>query len=160
MNINEGLKEVAALKGKVNDMNVKLQRQQNITEYLFQDGIAIPPCKQPAPIDSLIEEYLHLVIKIENLKLQITSANLKSGALTLIHRVSYLKSALSLLKPLIEVEEESLRVSSTYASKSAVVSKVKLNYNIFYVKDLYTKTELELREVLVELDKLNYSTEI
>jgi hypothetical protein len=58
------------------------------------------------------------------------------------------------------VEEESLRVSSTYASKSAVVSKVKLNYNIFYVKDLYTKTELELREVLVELDKLNYSTEI
>lgn len=160
MNINEGLKEVAAFKGKVNDVNAKIQRQQNITEYLFQDGITTPPCKQPVPVDSLIEEYLQLILKIEDLKLRITTANLKSGALNLIHKVSYLKAALALLKPLTEVEEESLHVSNNYMSKSSVVSKVKINYNITSIKNLYTKTELELREALVALDRINYSTEI
>ena len=161
MNINEGLKEVAALKGKLNEVHAKLQRQQFIKEYVFQDAITAPPSvKQPVPIDALLDDYLKIVADIENLKLRITTANLKSGALTLIHKVSYLKSALSLLKPLTEVEEESLDISSSYMAKTSTMTKTRVNYNIEAVKQLVEKTDLELRETLVALDRLNYSTEI
>ena len=160
MNINEGLKEVAALKGKLLDIHSKIVRQRTTKEYISKDLTNIPSIKMPAPVDPLINDYLSLVSRIENLKLRITAANLKSGALTLIHTVSYLKSVLSLLKPLTELEEESLDLSTSYGSNVSTLTKTKVNYDINAVKELVIKTDLELRETLVALDKLNYSTEI
>ena len=159
MNINEGLKEVAVLKGKLLEVHAKINRQKVIKEYVSQD-LNLPIIKLPAPVDPLINEYLGLLEDIEALKLKITTANLKSGALTLIHRVNYLKASLSLLKPLTEIEEESLDMSTSYMAKTATLIKTSVNYNFNAAKDLFVKIELDLRETLVALDKINYSTEI
>lgn len=159
MNINEALKEVAALKGKLSEVSTKIRRQQVIKEYVSQELGNVPTIKQPAPVDPLVNDHLEILAQIENLKLQITAANLKSGALTLIHKVSYLKAALALLKPMAETEEESLDMTSSYL-KSPTMVKTKVNYDLKAINDMVVKTDLELRETLVALDKLNYSTEI
>ena len=58
-----------------------------------------------------------------------------------------------------ETEEESLDMTSSYL-KSPTMVKTKVNYDLKAINDMVVKTDLELRETLVTLDKLNYSTEI
>jgi len=157
MNINEGLKEVAALKGKMSELSAKIERQKVIKEQCSSTGFTVA-LKQPSSIDSLLKDLLIIFKDIEGLKKRITEANLKSGALTLIHELNYIKSSITTLRPLSEAEEEVVDVSEY--SQNPIITKRKINYNLEDVNNALKEYEIALKEKLAALDRINYETQI
>lgn len=159
MNINEGLKECAALKGKLGELTNAINKGSTIKEYVFTE-VALPKVKQVESVSPVIKEYLKTVEDLETLKQRIYETNVKVGAVKIIHRLNYLKSVLPTLKNLSQLTEEEVSLESKGFSSTSNVIKRTVNFDLNFVKEEVVKIEYEIKQKIAELDRINFTTEL
>lgn len=157
MNINEGLKEASALKGRLAEIQRDVNRDTVIKTF---ESALFVPVKQPASIDPLIREYLDTASRLETLKQKIYEANAVSGAITFISQINYYKSIIPLLKQLSQVREEEVDMEGERFGKQGTLVRKSANFDVGSVKDTLKSIEGNLKQTITSLDKLNFTTEI
>lgn len=157
MNINEGLKECSALKGKLAEIQRDVNRDTIIKLFNVPSSLSI---KQPESVDPLIREYLDTAASLETLKQKIYEANVRSGAVALISKTNYYKSVIPFLKQLSQVREEDVDIEGERFGQQGTLVKRSANFNVANTKATLKDVEFQLKQTIAALDKINFTTEI
>jgi len=152
MKIAEALANIKDLKGKFSEL------QRHISSNAVFD--LVDPDMEIPNIEDTLNEIVEVSSAISKLKCRIARTNAASGSINKIHTMEHLRSCISSLEHLTHNQQVSARFHNINYSESSVKLVSHATYNVEQCTEKLNLFRKQLRELDLELQRLNWEVDL
>lgn len=152
MKLAEALTKVKDLKGKAASLQRDIQ-----TDSQFQK---LDADMEVPSIENLLVQLSEVLEELRTLKTRIDTANVKNGLADKIHEMEQLRSAIKSLEPLARVKAEVKSLQRVDYTSPAVPVVTVATFNVLNLNNQLEAHRRRVRELDLELQRLNWQVEV